>query len=519
MGGTIPSDVTEIKRGAAELQRTAELLSAVAEGTTDAVFVKDRAGKYLFFNEAAAKFVGRPIAEVVGKDDTALFDADSAARVMERDRHVMELGRVESAEEHLTAAGATRVYLATKAPYRDAQGNVIGLIGISRDITERRRAEDLRAGEGQVLKLLVAGGSLEDLLAASVRRIEEHTPDMLCSVLLLAADGMHLRRGAAPSLPEEYNTWVNGLAIGPAAGSCGTAAYRRERVVVEDIATDPLWLGFADAALSRGLRACWSQPILAMSGQVLGTFAMYYRQPRIPTSQELRLIEDAAHLAGMVIERKRAEEALQESERHFKELAERNIRLVREVEHRVRNNLAGLFSLVSLLEDKAPDVAAFAAGLKGRLTAMTQVHQILADAGWQSVGLRTLVDSSMASLGYLACHVGPLNIEGPDVALSPKQAQGLAMVLTELFTNCCKYGSRSVGGGELTIQWQAVMEGDHTLIRLFWIERGGPPVKAGVSSLGTALMRSLVTHELRGRCTLSFPIEGAEHVIEFPLSA
>lgn len=112
----------------------------MAEGTPDAVFVKDRDGKYLLFNRAAAGFVGKPISTVLGRDDTALFNSEDARRVMERDRLVMTDGQPDTREEVLTAAGETRVYLATKAPYRDGSGNVIGVIGISRDITDRRRA-------------------------------------------------------------------------------------------------------------------------------------------------------------------------------------------------------------------------------------------------------------------------------------------------------------------------------------------------------------------------------------------
>src|SRR5207253_10943970 len=134
-------DITERKRVEGEVRTIADLLRAVADGTTDAVFVKDRDGKYLLFNEAAARFVGKPVAEVLGRDDTALFDPRSARAVMERDRRVMASGRAETAEEELTAAGVTRTYLASKAPYRDGAGNVVGLIGISRDITDRKRAE------------------------------------------------------------------------------------------------------------------------------------------------------------------------------------------------------------------------------------------------------------------------------------------------------------------------------------------------------------------------------------------
>jgi len=135
-------DVTPWKRAESDARRTAGLLRAVADGTSDAVFVKDRDGRYLLFNKAAAGFVGKPIEEVLGKDDTTLFDLDSAHRVMERDRRVMESGRVETAEEVLGTAGSTRIFQATKAPYWDANGRVIGLIGISRDVTAQKRAEE-----------------------------------------------------------------------------------------------------------------------------------------------------------------------------------------------------------------------------------------------------------------------------------------------------------------------------------------------------------------------------------------
>src|SRR5439155_662101 len=143
------------------------------------------------------------------------------------------------------------------------------------------------------------------------RTIEEQAPGMLCSVLCL--DGERLRHGAAPSLPEDYSRAVDGLTIGPAAGSCGTAAYRRERVIVDDIERDPRWAEFRDLALRHGLRACWSEPILSASGQVLGTFASYYGEARSPTDDEIALIEGAAQLGGLAIERKRAEAELAEA--------------------------------------------------------------------------------------------------------------------------------------------------------------------------------------------------------------
>ncbi len=136
------TDIDDVKLSAETLKRTSELLTAVVENTTDAVFVKDRQGRYLLFNEAAARFVGRPVEEVLGQDDTALFGPEDARLVMDRDRRIMETGKPVTEEEPLTAAGVTRVYLATKAPFRDSEGRVAGLIGISHDITERKKAEE-----------------------------------------------------------------------------------------------------------------------------------------------------------------------------------------------------------------------------------------------------------------------------------------------------------------------------------------------------------------------------------------
>lgn len=142
---------TLVRRSFRALVRANALLRAIADGTTDAVFVKDRDGKYLLCNAAGAQLVGKSVAEVLGRDDTALFDPESALVVMARDQQVMAGGRVETAEEELTAAGVTRTYLATKAPYRDETGEVAGLIGISRDITERKHTEAaLRESEARL---------------------------------------------------------------------------------------------------------------------------------------------------------------------------------------------------------------------------------------------------------------------------------------------------------------------------------------------------------------------------------
>ena len=211
-----------------------------------------------------------------------------------------------------------RRWLETHAgPLRDASGKITALVGITRDITSRKQNEALLNGQKQVLELMAAGTPLAESLTALLRLLEAQSPEMHCSILLLDADGVHVRHGAAPSLPDEFNRAIDGLPIGPCAGSCGTAAFRREAVVVEDIATDPLWADYRDSALAHGLRACWSTPIFDAERRVLGTFAIYYRQPGRPGAEHLRLIEVATHIAAIAIVKARTEADLRESEEKF----------------------------------------------------------------------------------------------------------------------------------------------------------------------------------------------------------
>ncbi len=146
---------------------------------------------------------------------------------------------------------------------------------------------------------------------------------MLCSVLVMDSDGITLRHAAAPSLPAEYNRQVDGLKIGPNAGSCGTAAYYRKQVIVADIARDPLWQEFSRLALPHGLQACWSTPIFSRAGKVLGTFAVYYREPRSPSNQHLHTVESCTHLAGIAIEREQSDAELLAAETRFRNLVEK----------------------------------------------------------------------------------------------------------------------------------------------------------------------------------------------------
>lgn len=166
----------------------------------------------------------------------------------------------------------------------------------------------------KIIDLMASGASLRDTLVEIAHMVERLAPPALCSVLLLQPDGRHLRHGAGPSLPDAYNAAINDLEIGPSVGSCGTAAYRKTPVIVSDIATDPLWEGPREFALSFGLRACWSQPVIRHDGVVLGTIAMYYREPRKPAERDFGLLRPSAALVRLALAQHRREEELRAAE-------------------------------------------------------------------------------------------------------------------------------------------------------------------------------------------------------------
>ncbi|GIF20293.1 hypothetical protein BJ973_001801 [Actinoplanes tereljensis] len=198
----------------------------------------------------------------------------------------------------------------TVEPLRGADGEVTGVHLIGVETTQIRHAQRLMAEHRALLEQIARQAPLTEVLDGMARCIEQLAPqEVLVSVLLADPDGRHLRHGAAPSLPAFYNEAIDGIATGDGVGSCGTAAHRREPVIVTDIATDPFWDDFRDLADRAGVAACWSTPILARDGGLLGTFAMYHRVPRVPAESDLALARVFAGTAALAIERHHDEQA------------------------------------------------------------------------------------------------------------------------------------------------------------------------------------------------------------------
>ncbi|MEO8342909.1 MAG: diguanylate cyclase, partial [Gallionella sp.] len=193
---------------------------------------------------------------------------------------------------------------------------------LSRDATERKQSEQREQTRNHVLELLAHGAPLATILEALLRGVEQEQPQMLCSILLLNNEGTHLMSGAAPSLPDFYNTAINGIEIGIGAGSCGTAAFTGQRVIVEDVQTHPYWTAYQELTAKAGLGACWSEPIRSATGKVLGTFAIYHHQAHRPTDEEIRLIEQTANLAEIALGRIRADQELKKSRKLLSDILE-----------------------------------------------------------------------------------------------------------------------------------------------------------------------------------------------------
>jgi len=184
---------------------------------------------------------------------------------------------------------------------------------VTRQQEVQERASRLIEQERRILELVAHGASLKQVLHSLTAAIERMAPSCFCSILLLDEDGLHLRDGSGGGLPAEYMQAVDGLPIGPDMGSCGSAAFRNQTVIVSDISTDYRWRTAKDLPLRFGLRSCWSVPIRDSAGRVLGTFAMYHQRIAAPHPRELAVVEAGAHLAGNVIERLTYERKLKES--------------------------------------------------------------------------------------------------------------------------------------------------------------------------------------------------------------
>lgn len=289
-------------------------------------FILDEHGYILDVNEFAARYLGYRREELISQSALVVVHPNDRKRVMKQlknlfhcqqnDIHSMEFKKVKKSGE--TVYVQENMYRTTTE-----EGKTIFLVSCH-NISSEKKAKQLLAGQKKVLELIAKEMSLSDILNEIARTAEGIRSNMFCSILLLNDETNRLYHGAAPSLPKEYIEAINGCEIGPNVGSCGTAAFRQELVVVSDIETNPLWQHYKEAALAHGLRACWSVPIFSSTKKVLGTFAIYHREPCEPQEKDIEIIYTFSSLAGLAVEQARMKEELQESRQHYQSLFEYN---------------------------------------------------------------------------------------------------------------------------------------------------------------------------------------------------
>jgi diguanylate cyclase (GGDEF)-like protein/PAS domain S-box-containing protein len=287
------------------------LLQQILDASSVAIFMVDRTGRISKANQS--------MAEMFGRTTTALEGMNYLSLVHPSHKDLAKSNQLTLLNGEVAAIDLDRLYC--RADQSSFWGRLIAtsstsnqevnMVGVIADISKRKQSEHYEKFRNHILELLVGSEPLDVILKNIVLGAEQINQDIVCSLLLFDQKSQQLHTAAAPSLPDFYTQALNGLTIGEGVGSCGSAAYTGQRVIVKDIATHPDWINFRELAARANLAACWSQPILASAGEVLGSFAIYHHEPCVPTEFDLVFIEQSARLASLAIQRKQADEKLQ----------------------------------------------------------------------------------------------------------------------------------------------------------------------------------------------------------------
>jgi len=268
-------------------------------------------GSAEFLNRRWLDYTGLSADEASDWGWAAAVHTEDRDRLMDFWRRLLASGEAGEIEARLRRHdGDYRWFLFRVEPARDNHGHIFKWFGANTDIEDRKRAEALLVAEKRTLEMIASGACLAGILESLCETIDAQASNVKSAVMLMDADGMHLRPAAGPRFPKEWLGAITPVKIGPCVGSCGTAAFLKQRVIVSDIATDPLWADYRELTVRYGFRAAWSQPLFSKNERVLGTFGMYYPEVRIPSETDLRLIEGAGHIAVIAIEGERSQEAL-----------------------------------------------------------------------------------------------------------------------------------------------------------------------------------------------------------------
>lgn len=346
---SVVRDISDRKRAEEAVRRSERELRELIETIPAMAFAIGRDGSSEFVSRQWIEFSGMSAEKTTGEGWAATLHPDDREEHIAKWQAAHASGQpFENEARHRDAQGNYRWLLVRAVPSRDDKGAIVKWYGALTDITDRKSAEALLAGERRLFEMIATGVPLKEIFNELCLIIQEQRPGTHASALMLTREGHHLTVVAGPTLPKGWSEQMEKLPVGPCAGSCGTAAYRGTLVIASDIATDPLWdvPEHRAAALSHGLRASWSNPVLCSNGKVAGTFCIYYREPRSPTSQDLELIELATHVARVAIERDQQEISLREAQNELAHVS--RVTTVGEfaasIAHEVNQPLAGILT-------------------------------------------------------------------------------------------------------------------------------------------------------------------------------
>lgn len=343
---------------------------------------------------------------------------------------------------------------------------------IEDDSAATHRIERIFRAQTRLLELLASGAPLRGVLDCLDRTIESEVEGGLCSVLILEGDRLY--NAAAPSLPRGYLDAIEGAQIGPGVGSCGHAAYANVLTIAEDLSVHPYWASYRDHALKYGLRSCWSSPIRGSTGEVLGTFAIYHREPHRPSAQDLEFIEGASHIAGIAIERRRLDESLARRTAELVEVDRRKDVFLATLAHELRNPLAPIVTALELLHHvpAVPDAAAqplaiierqvqHLARLVNDLMDVSRIGQGRIELRKQRVCVDTVVrDALEISRAVVTAQRHDLIVKLPPTPITLEaDPLRLTQVIANLLHNAAKY---TPPGGHIALE--ARLEGEQLVI-------------------------------------------------------
>ncbi|HEV2693670.1 MAG TPA: PAS domain S-box protein [Verrucomicrobiae bacterium] len=450
-------DISEQKRAEAALRESEEKFSKAFRTSPDVMSIADlETGHYLDVNEAHQKVFGFTREEVIGHSPLELGILLSPEPREKMLAQLRATGSVRDLEVQARNRKGEMITILHSAEMIELNGRKC-ILRVSHDITDRIRAENLGRSQRQVMEMIASGCPLQETLEALLQMVEMQSPEMLCSILMLEADGTHFRNWAARSLPVEFMHVLEGLAIGPCAGSCGTAAFRKEPVFVADIATDPLWADYKHLALPHGLRACWSTPIMDAQRRVVGTFAIYYRQPGLPDERHQQLIAMATHTAAICIskqntEAERAQSIAREQKARIEytfqliasQEAERK-RIAAELHDSLGQNLLLIKNLTQMaLRDQDPaatyERVAGIDHLAAQCIAETrQISRDLHPHQLDHLGLKRALESMLESVSSASVIHFEWKIDGVDELFSSEGAMNVYRIVQESLNNVLKH--------------------------------------------------------------------------------